>query len=149
MTCELCEGDGGTLLFRSGKWRVVAVEGEEGRAWPGFCRVVWNAHVKEMSDLAAAERAELMGAVYAVEAALIGALRPVKMNLASLGNLTPHVHWHIIPRLVGDPTYPKPIWAQAPPPMSQSAPGLGTLGTAQTDGMADWQEQVRRAVRSL
>ena len=31
-------------------------------------------------------------------------------NLASLGNLVPHLHWHVIPRFASDSHYPQPIW---------------------------------------
>lgn len=149
MTCDFCEGDGGALLFRAPRWRVVAVEGSEGRAYPGFCRVVWNAHIREMGDLSEGERNELMRAVFAVESALSRALNPVKMNLASLGNLTPHVHWHVIPRLAKDPAFPKPIWAHTLPPDSQLVPALDTLAHGQPEGMTDWQEQVCRALKAL
>jgi diadenosine tetraphosphate (Ap4A) HIT family hydrolase len=123
---------------------VVAVEGEEGHAYPGFCRVIWNTHVREMSELAEDERHELMRAVFAVESALVRALAPVKMNLASLGNLTAHVHWHVIPRLPGDPAFPKPIWAH-----TLEGQPLGRLRNVQTDGMTGWREQVRRALEAL
>jgi diadenosine tetraphosphate (Ap4A) HIT family hydrolase len=48
--------------------------------------------------------------VFEVEAALRELLQPQKINLASLGNLTPHLHWHVIPRFVDDPHFPLPIW---------------------------------------
>lgn len=105
--CELCEGDGGELLWRDRQCRVVRVN-ESG--YPGFCRVIWNRHVREMTDLDAGERARLMHVVFAVEAALRELLRPDKINLASLGNATPHLHWHVIPRFGGDPHFPNPIW---------------------------------------
>ena len=105
--CELCEGDGGELLWRDPQCRVVRVN-ESG--YPGFCRVVWNAHVREMTDLDAGERARLMHVVFAVESALRQLLHPHKINLASLGNATPHLHWHVIPRFRGDPHFPNPIW---------------------------------------
>ena len=82
-------------------------------AYPGVCRVIWNAHVKERTDLADADRALLMAAVWAVEAAQREVLRPEKINLASLGNMTPHVHWHVIPRYVDDVQFPSPVWAEA------------------------------------
>ena len=107
MACELCAGDGGEVLWRGERCRVVYVD-EPG--YPGFCRVIWNAHVREMTDLAAAERAHLMDVVLDVEAVLRELLRPEKINLASLGNLTPHLHWHVIPRRIDDRHYPNPIW---------------------------------------
>jgi len=107
MACELCERDGGELLWRDGRLRAVYVD-EPG--YPGFCRVIWGAHVKEMSDLSDGDRSHLMRIVFAVEAVLREVLRPEKINLASLGNLTPHLHWHVIPRFRDDPHFPNPIW---------------------------------------
>lgn len=110
MPCELCDSPGGEILWRDAQCRVVLVDD---RDYPGFCRVIWHAHVKEMTDLADAERGHLMRVVFAVEAALRQALSPDKINLASLGNVTPHLHWHVIPRYREDPNFPDPIWAAA------------------------------------
>jgi diadenosine tetraphosphate (Ap4A) HIT family hydrolase len=108
MTCELCEQDGGEIIHRGAQWRVVLVDDPD---HPGFCRVIWNGHVQEMTDLPAAERALLMDAVWQVEFALREVMRPDKINLASLGNMVPHLHWHIIPRYVQDAHFPAPVWA--------------------------------------
>jgi diadenosine tetraphosphate (Ap4A) HIT family hydrolase len=78
----------------------------------GFCRVVWHAHTREMSDLAPGDRAHLMRVVFATEDALRNLLSPYKMNLASLGNLVPHVHWHVIPRFADDSHFPQPVWGE-------------------------------------
>lgn len=107
MTCELCHEDGGTLVLRTEVLRIVLVDDAD---HPGFCRVIWNAHVKEMTDLEPAQMARFMGAVFAVEDALRTVLAPEKINLASLGNMTPHLHWHVIPRYGTDAHYPNPIW---------------------------------------
>jgi diadenosine tetraphosphate (Ap4A) HIT family hydrolase len=39
-------------------------------------------------------------------------LQPDKINLASLGNVVPHLHWHVIPRFADDPHFPNPVWGQ-------------------------------------
>lgn len=111
--CELCETTGGELLWQDESCRVVRVSGDEGRSFPGFCRVIWRAHVREMSELTPAERSHLMSVVHATECAVRRLARPDKINLASLGNLTPHVHWHVIPRWQDDSHFPAPIWAAA------------------------------------
>ena len=80
---------------------------------PALLRVIWNHHVQEMTDLSAAERAYLMDLVFRVEQFLRRTLRPEKINLASLGNVVPHLHWHVIPRFADDPQFPKPVWAEA------------------------------------
>jgi diadenosine tetraphosphate (Ap4A) HIT family hydrolase len=107
-TCELCEQDGGTLVYRDAELRVVLVSEPN---YPGFCRVIWNAHQREMTDLTLQQREHLMGAVWQVEAALREAMQPHKINLACLGNMTPHLHWHVIPRFADDAHFPDAVWA--------------------------------------
>lgn len=108
MSCELCDGAGGAVLWQDAFCRVV-LPAEPG--YPGFCRVILHAHVSEMTDLAYDERARLMHVVFAVEAVLREILHPHKINLASLGNMTPHLHWHVIPRHANDPHFPQPVWS--------------------------------------
>lgn len=96
--------------------------------YPGWCRVIWNAHVRELSDLPERERHHLMAVVHAAEQALRELLTPEKMNIASLGNQVAHLrcagthkcrgrqdagsdHWHIIPRFADDPHFPDPVWS--------------------------------------
>jgi diadenosine tetraphosphate (Ap4A) HIT family hydrolase len=110
MSCELCEQMGGTLLWQDEQCRVVLVEDVE---YPGFCRVIWKQHIREMTDLSGDERAHLMNTVFSVEVAVRETLRPDKINLASLGNITPHLHWHVIPRYAHDKHFPQPIWGTA------------------------------------
>jgi diadenosine tetraphosphate (Ap4A) HIT family hydrolase len=138
--CDLCRGDGGELLVRTEKYRVIAVDGVEGASYQGYCRVVWNAHVKELTDLSSDERAHFMNAVYRLEAALRLSLVPDKMNVASLGNLTPHLHWHLVPRWANDAAYPKPIWAVTLPQTTSQA--VATLSEI------DWRDAVKRAFAS-
>lgn len=111
--CELCQESGGEILWEDQRCRVIRVVGQEGADYPGFCRVIWREHVCEMSDLPTADRHHLMTLIYATEAALRSLYQPLKINLASLGNLVPHLHWHVIPRFADDPLFPAPIWASA------------------------------------
>jgi diadenosine tetraphosphate (Ap4A) HIT family hydrolase len=108
-TCELCRGVGGDLLWRDAVCRIVLVKD---RDYAGYCRVIWNAHVREMTDLAAAERERCMRVVFAVERALRVELNPHKINLASFGNMAPHLHWHVIPRFEDDPHFPNSVWGE-------------------------------------
>lgn len=108
--CELCSAPGGQLLWRDERCRVVRVEDPD---YPAFCRVVWNDHVREMTDLSVADRARFMEVVFAVEAMLRKLTGADKINLASLGNVTPHLHWHVIPRFADDRHFPAPVWAAA------------------------------------
>ena len=108
--CELCDVNTGEVIFGSARWRVSLVDDVN---YPGFCRVVWNAHVKEMTDLSDSERNEFMHAVWAVEQVVRDVMVPHKINLASFGNIVPHLHWHIIPRYTDDAHFPNPVWATA------------------------------------
>ncbi|HEY0886110.1 MAG TPA: HIT family protein [Ramlibacter sp.] len=108
--CPLCESAGGDLVFEGAAFRVI--RSDEG-GFPAFYRVVWNEHVVELSDLAPADRALCLEAVVAVEQSLRAHLRPAKVNLASLGNLVPHLHWHVIARFDWDSHFPAPVWAPA------------------------------------
>ena len=108
--CELCHTAGGNLLWRNDLCRVVLVEGVESLHYPGFCRVILNSHVSEMSELALDMQLQLMQIVVAVEQVIRQCCRPTKVNLASLGNQVPHLHWHVIPRWESDRCFPNPIW---------------------------------------
>lgn len=108
--CELCNQPGGTLLWQGQDYRVVRVNDP---FYPGFCRVIWQAHVREMTDLDEASRWRLMRVVFAVESVIRDLFNPIKINLASFGNLVPHIHWHIIPRWSDDRCFPEPIWGEA------------------------------------
>jgi len=66
-----------------------------------------------MSDLTTAKRQHLLDVVVATEAAVRAVVQPDKINLASLGNVVPHLHWHVIPRWTDDSHFPAPVWASA------------------------------------
>jgi len=106
-SCELCDQVGGTLIWKDASCRVVLVENAD---YPGYCRVIWYQHVQEMTDLSFAEREHFMATVFTVETAVREVMSPDKINLASLGNMTPHLHWHVIPRFRQDKHFPQPIW---------------------------------------
>jgi diadenosine tetraphosphate (Ap4A) HIT family hydrolase len=108
--CPLCAGLGGRLVLQTPRWRLVHAD-EPG--FPAFYRLVWNAHVREFSQLARPERIECMDALVAIEQALLGHLAPSKVNLASLGNAVPHLHWHVIARFDWDSHFPGAVWAGA------------------------------------
>jgi diadenosine tetraphosphate (Ap4A) HIT family hydrolase len=107
-SCPLCAPQAEATLWQDARCRVMLVNDPE---YPGYCRVVWTAHVKEMSDLTEPDRTHLMNVVFAVESVLRELLHPDKINLASLGNQTPHLHWHVIPRYRDDAHFPNPIWS--------------------------------------
>ncbi len=106
LDCALCLP--APFLWSDARCRVVLVADAD---YPAFCRVIWHEHVREMTDLDAADSAHLMGVVFTVERVLRELLKPMKMNLASFGNQIPHLHWHVIARFADDAHFPDPIWA--------------------------------------
>jgi diadenosine tetraphosphate (Ap4A) HIT family hydrolase len=110
--CVLCKEDlkpeEGALIWRGDDCRVILVNDPE---LPGFCRVIWNRHVGEMTDLTYGEREHLMSLVFAVEEAVRHVMHPDKINIAALGNMVPHIHWHVIPRYKDDAYFPGSVWS--------------------------------------
>ena len=129
VNCPLCRPEYEDILFRTDKLRVIAVHDEPNA--PAFCRVIWQEHTAEMTDLPPADRALLTDAVYRTEAAMRRVLSPAKINLASLGNMVPHLHWHVVARFTGDACFPAPIWA---PPQRSGAFRLPE----------NWTEQIKQ-----
>lgn len=55
----------------------------------------------------------LMDVLWQVELVVREVMQPDKINLASFGNVVPHLHWHVIPRYTDDVHFPQPVWGQA------------------------------------
>ena len=133
--CPLCDEPGGRLVFQADKVRVIHAA-EAG--FPAFYRVVWTDHVAEWSDLAPADRALCMEAVAVVEQCLRDVLAPAKINLAALGNMVPHLHWHVIARFEWDAAWPGAVWGPAQRPVD-------TAGAAQIESRRPELEAALRA----
>jgi diadenosine tetraphosphate (Ap4A) HIT family hydrolase len=105
--CDLCKPTQHEVLWQDDFCRVVLLNDAD---YPAYCRVELIAHIKEMTDLVPEQRARMMKVVFAVETAMREVIAPDKINLASLGNKTPHVHWHVIPRFADDKHFPNSHW---------------------------------------
>lgn len=114
--CELCDTPGGEVLHQGAQFRVVLVDDDN---YPGFCRVIWRDHVKEVTDLNELDRMLLMDVLWQVEHVVREVMQPEKINLASFGNVVPHLHWHVIPRYADDVHFPQPVWG---PPQRPAQP---------------------------
>ena len=110
MTCPLCQPSPFETLWQDTFCRVVLLNDAN---YPAYCRVELIEHIKEMTDLTPEKRARMMRCVFAVEMAMREVVKPDKINLASLGNKTPHLHWHVIPRFESDKHFPNSHWAEA------------------------------------
>jgi diadenosine tetraphosphate (Ap4A) HIT family hydrolase len=129
-SCPLCTEAGGVPVFASARWRVIRAEDA---AFPAFYRLVWREHVAEFSDLPVAARHECIDAVGAIETVLRERLAPTKINLATLGNVVPHLHWHVIARFDWDSHFPNPVWGAAQREPSVPAARRLALSLAELD----------------
>jgi diadenosine tetraphosphate (Ap4A) HIT family hydrolase len=80
--------------------------------FPGYCFVLAKAHVTELFHLDRGGRSAVIEEVNRVAAALFAAFQPAKINYELLGNMVPHMHWHIVPRFATEPLWPRPIWSE-------------------------------------
>ncbi|WP_370261839.1 HIT family protein [Limnobacter sp.] len=133
--CPLCQSLGGDLVYRNSRFRVIdALDAD----YPGFLRLVWNDHVREFSQLQRDDRLLCMDAVAHLEQFVLNTFKADKANLATLGNVVPHLHWHVIPRFVDDKHFPAPVWAAA-------KPGVGLVPKQQAilDTRSTWLPALR------
>jgi diadenosine tetraphosphate (Ap4A) HIT family hydrolase len=117
--CPLCFPAHEKVLWQDASCRVIRLDDPD---YPGYCRLIWNSHVAEMSQLSPADQRHCFNILMAVEVALRECFAPDKINLASFGNAVTHLHWHLIPRYFDDLHFPQPIWGQAQR-KSGAAPG--------------------------
>lgn len=80
--------------------------------FPGYVLLFTKNHVTELFHLAREVRSALMEEVSSVAGALYDLYAPEKINYELLGNMVPHIHWHIVPRFSAEALWPRPIWSE-------------------------------------
>ena len=80
--------------------------------FPGYTLLFTKDHYTELFHLDRNVRSALMEEVSSVAQALYTVYAPAKINYELLGNMVPHIHWHIVPRFMSEPLWPRPIWAE-------------------------------------
>ena len=81
--------------------------------FPGYTLLFTKQHVTELFHLDREVRTGLMEEVSRVAEALSGVFRADKINYELLGNMVPHIHWHLVPRFSSEALWPRPIWSEA------------------------------------
>jgi len=115
--CALCQTAGGTTVWRGSDFRLVRAAEP---ALPAFYRVIWQQHVAEFTDLTALQRLSCIDAVVLVEQTLRAQMQPDKINLGSLGNVVPHLHWHVVARWQWDAFWPQSPWSAPQRPVDDA-----------------------------
>lgn len=116
-SCALCARVDGLPVWADARWQLVRTEDTPDH--PAFWRLVLRRHAAELSELTPEELHGGMDLLVRLERVVRLHLQPAKVNVASLGNLVPHVHWHLIARFHHDRQFPAPVWA---PPAREADP---------------------------
>lgn len=115
--CRACSGRWPDAADRIAALGESAVYLHDDQFFAGWSVLVLRRHATELFELAPDERARLMDEVSDVARALQLAFNPRKLNYALFGNLVPHVHWHVIPRLGSDPAPLESVFAVSHEPV--------------------------------
>lgn len=71
--------------------------------------------MREIYELSAPDRTQLMEEMTQTARALSELYAPDKINVGALGNMVPQLHVHVIARFASDPVWPDPVWGRVSP----------------------------------
>jgi diadenosine tetraphosphate (Ap4A) HIT family hydrolase len=83
---------------------------DRNQTYRGHCQLVYDQHVVGLENLTAPEMTRLMTDLHRAAQAIRDVCHPDLMNYASMGNVVPHLHWHLVPRYTTDPRWGMPIY---------------------------------------
>lgn len=111
MSCVMCTKwqDDADLQIHTFKHSSLVLNRDQ--FFPGYCFLFTKEHVTELFHLDKNIRHELIDEVSKVAKVLSDIYQPTKINYELLGNMVPHIHWHLVPRFDSDPLWPTPIWS--------------------------------------
>ena len=106
------------------RWACCCVLLMNDASYPWLILVPQRPDVRELHQLAAHDLAHVTEEIVRASEALERLFKPVKINVAALGNMVPQLHIHVIARFADDAAWPKPVWGvQAPVPYGAEALG--------------------------
>jgi diadenosine tetraphosphate (Ap4A) HIT family hydrolase len=68
-------------------------------------------HATRLDELTGGEWQAYAVDLHRVVTAIMAACKADHVNVESLGNVMPHLHWHVVPRYKNDGRWGQPIWA--------------------------------------
>ncbi len=108
MSCILChDNHNEELIIKNDIYKIIKVFNKD---YPIYFQIIVNRHIKELSDLPYKDALQIFEAIYLLDQLICDIFRVDKVNIASFGNIVPHLHWHIIGRYKNDKHFPNPIW---------------------------------------
>ncbi|MCC6951245.1 MAG: HIT family protein [Phycisphaerales bacterium] len=116
--CALARTTGPDHLASLQECEVVLGENQGNLGW---CVAILREHAEHMDDLPPERQARVWGDVARVARAIRRVFAahgegggPVRLNYECLGNVVPHIHWHIVPRHEGEPDLRAAVWLRSP-----------------------------------
>lgn len=95
-------------------WPLCRVMLKSDKTYPWIYLIPRVDNVREIFELDAAQKQQLVKEMAAAGRALQQAYRPVKINTAAFGNVVPQLHIHVSARFETDPAWPAPTWRVQP-----------------------------------
>lgn len=95
--------------------------------YPWIILVPERPYITEITDLTLAGRSLLVEETAVMAKLLQELYQPDKINIASLGNVVPQFHTHIIARFKNDLTWPDPVWGKEKPRQLYTAEERGQV----------------------
>lgn len=112
MSCPMCRRWDAETELRIHEFTYSYLMLNRDQYFPGYCFLLSRDHVTELFHLEPQVRQGLLEELNLAARVLADLFRPDKMNYELLGNQVPHMHWHLVPRFVEDPLWPRPIWSE-------------------------------------
>lgn len=114
-------------------------------------RYVWliliprRLHITEVHELSSTDQRQLWREGSALGQAIKTHFSGHKLNLATLGNVVPQLHLHVVLRHDNDPAWPGPVWghSQAEPYTSEQQAGMRSRLLALIDNI-DWESMANQ-----
>lgn len=82
--------------------------------YPWLILVPRVADIRDIDELSSADSAQLNDEIRLACGALRARVTLDKINVASLGNMVPQLHIHVIARRTSDAAWPRPVWGVSP-----------------------------------
>ncbi len=121
LSCKICENAWPPKNHFIGDLGLTRAYLFEDQFFPGWTVLIFKDHRTELFQLTQKERGALMEEVSWAGEALTKIFDVRKINSELLGNQVPHIHWHVIPRLISDPDQLNPVWSVPHKPVGLTA----------------------------
>jgi len=112
MSCLMCRRWSAETDLQIAEFRYSYLMLNRDQYFPGYCFLISKEHVTELFHLTPEVRRDLIEEVNRAAKVLADLFQADKINYELLGNMVPHMHWHLVPRFIEDALWPRPIWSE-------------------------------------